>query len=134
MIIHDRIYGKITVENPLIIDLINSKPVQRLKKISHDGATHFIQPIRDITRFEHSIGTWYLSARFNRPIVEQAASLLHDVGMLSVPVEILSQTGALDDDQRRRLEAHTHVGADLMGRLVPHAAWLAEAAAPGVTC
>jgi HD-GYP domain-containing protein (c-di-GMP phosphodiesterase class II) len=56
------------------------------------------------------------------------ASLLHDVGMLSVPVEILTQAGALDDEQRRRLEAHTHVGADLMGRLVPHAAWLAEAA------
>jgi HD-GYP domain-containing protein (c-di-GMP phosphodiesterase class II) len=56
------------------------------------------------------------------------ASLLHDVGMLSVPLAILTQAEPLTDEQHRQLEAHTQVGADLMGRLVPNAAWLAEAA------
>jgi uncharacterized protein len=79
MEINDRIYGKITIENPLIIDLIHSKPFQRLKGISQDGAVHFIQPKRNITRYEHCIGTWYLSYTFKRPIEEQVASLLHDI-------------------------------------------------------
>ncbi len=79
MIINDRIYGTINIENKLIIDLINSQPLQRLKKISQDGAVHFIEPFRDETRFEHSVGAWYLSNKFNRPLEEQVASLLHDV-------------------------------------------------------
>jgi HD superfamily phosphohydrolase len=79
MIITDRIYGKITIEEPVIIDLIHSKPFQRLKGISQDGVSHFIQPLREGTRYEHSIGTWYLSNRYKRSIEEQIASLLHDL-------------------------------------------------------
>lgn len=63
----------------MIAELINSKPMQRLKEISQDGAPHFIQPIRNVTRFEHSVGAWYLSKRYDRPIEEQIATLLHDV-------------------------------------------------------
>lgn len=79
MTVQDRIYGKIEIKSHLIVDLIHSKPFQRLKHISQDGATHYIQPIRNVTRYEHSIGTWYLSARYKRPIEEQIASLLHDL-------------------------------------------------------
>lgn len=79
MIITDRVYGKIEVKNKIIEDLILSKPLQRLKKISQDGASHFIQPLRKVNRFEHSIGVWYLSYIFERPIEEQIACLLHDV-------------------------------------------------------
>ncbi|HLL60143.1 MAG TPA: HD domain-containing protein, partial [Candidatus Nitrosocosmicus sp.] len=78
MIIEDRIYGRIEIKDKLIIDLINSKPLQRLKNISQDGATHFIQPIRNVTRYEHSIGAWYLSKLYDRPVEEQIATLLHD--------------------------------------------------------
>ncbi len=79
MNIHDRIYGDITIEEPVIAELIDSPPFQRLKKISQDGAPHFIQPVRTGTRYEHSIGVWYLSHRFSRPIEEQIAALLHDI-------------------------------------------------------
>lgn len=79
MIINDRIYGEILISDPVIVDLIHTKPFQRLKHISQDGATHFLQPIRNVTRFEHCIGTWFLSKKFNRPIEEQVASLLHDL-------------------------------------------------------
>lgn len=78
MEIKDRIYGNISINEPVIHDLIESSPMQRLKRISQDGAPHYIQPQRNITRFEHSIGVWYLSKRFNRPIEEQIAALLHD--------------------------------------------------------
>lgn len=79
MIISDNVYGEITITEPVIIELINSRPLQRLKEISQDGATHYLQPFRTVTRFDHSIGTWYLSKKYNRPIEEQIASLLHDV-------------------------------------------------------
>ncbi|MEK7152533.1 MAG: HD domain-containing protein [Patescibacteria group bacterium] len=79
MIITDRIYGKVEVKNPLIASLIQSAPLQRLKAISQDGATHFIQPIFNGNRFEHSFGAWYLSQRLKRPLEEQVACLLHDV-------------------------------------------------------
>lgn len=79
MIIHDRIYGKLDIRPKIIEEIILSKPLQRLKKISQDGAPHFIQPIRNVNRFEHSVGVWYLSSIFKRPIEEQIACLLHDV-------------------------------------------------------
>ncbi|MEE4194864.1 MAG: HD domain-containing protein [Anaerolineae bacterium] len=79
MRIQDRIYGQIEITDPLIIDLIHTQPMQRLKRISQDGACHFLQPHINGTRFEHSIGVWHLSKLFQRSREEQAASLLHDV-------------------------------------------------------
>jgi HD-GYP domain-containing protein (c-di-GMP phosphodiesterase class II) len=57
------------------------------------------------------------------------AALVHDVGLLRVPAEVLAQCGLLDDAGRRAVEAHPRLGADLVRRLVPDAAWLAEATA-----
>jgi HD-GYP domain-containing protein (c-di-GMP phosphodiesterase class II) len=57
------------------------------------------------------------------------AALLHDVGLLAVPAEVLAHNGPLDDEQRRAVEAHARRGAELAGRILPGAAWLAEAAA-----
>lgn len=79
MKIKDRIYGKIKIDKKVIVDLIKSKPFRRLKKISQDGAPHFIQPIRNVTRYEHSIGVWHLTWLYKRPIEEQVGALLHDI-------------------------------------------------------
>lgn len=57
------------------------------------------------------------------------AALLHDVGMLGVPDDLLTQTEPLLPEQRRYLEAHTVVGAQLVAGLFPDAPWLAEAIA-----
>lgn len=79
MIINDNIYGDIEIKNRVIVDLINTPIFQRLKKISQDGAPHYIQPVRNGTRYEHSIGVWYLSSLYKRPMEEQIACLLHDL-------------------------------------------------------
>ncbi|MFA6184983.1 MAG: HD domain-containing protein [Candidatus Shapirobacteria bacterium] len=79
MVINDNIYGNIKIKDQVIIDLINTPIFQRLKKISQDGAPHFIQPIRRVTRYEHSIGVWYLSSLYKRSMEEQIACLLHDL-------------------------------------------------------
>lgn len=79
MQIQDKIYGNIEINQQVIIDLINSKPIQRLKNINQAGAPNFIQTIRTGNRYEHSIGVLHLSQKFNRTIEEQIACLLHDV-------------------------------------------------------
>jgi HD superfamily phosphohydrolase len=79
MQINDRVYGQIEINNQVILDLINSKPFQRLKGINQSGAANYFQPIRNVTRYEHSIGTWYLAYKFERSIEEQIACLLHDI-------------------------------------------------------
>jgi HD-GYP domain-containing protein (c-di-GMP phosphodiesterase class II) len=43
--------------------------------------------------------------------------LLHDVGMLRVPAEILASRNLLSDAERRAIENHTLVGAELIERL-----------------
>lgn len=79
MKIIDRIYGEIAITEPVIAEIIESKQFQRLKDISQDGACHYIQANRNGNRYEHCIGTWYLSRKYKRPLEEQIASLLHDL-------------------------------------------------------
>ena len=38
-----------------------------------------MEPSRDITRFEHSIGVWFILKKFGAGLKEQVAGLLHDV-------------------------------------------------------
>jgi HD-GYP domain-containing protein (c-di-GMP phosphodiesterase class II) len=56
------------------------------------------------------------------------AALLHDVGMLRVHVEILAHDDAVDIDQRRMLESHCRIGAELLSPYRDEAPWLIEAA------
>ena len=79
MKVNDSIYGELEIKDQVIIDLINLPVFQRLKKISQDGAPHYIQPVRTVTIYEHSIGVCYLSWLYKRPIEEQIACLLHDL-------------------------------------------------------
>jgi len=55
------------------------------------------------------------------------SALLLDVGMVRLPGAVLAQTGPLGDEQRRQIESHCRLGAELVGKLQPDAAWLAEA-------
>ncbi len=64
----------------------------------------------------------------NRPLEPLLAALTHDVGMLRIPAALLAKTEPLDDDDRRAIEGHCQVGAKLVARMLPDAAWLAEAA------
>ncbi len=48
------------------------------------------------------------------PLDAVACALVQDVGMLRVPVEILTQTGPLSDDQRRTVESHCRAGAEIL--------------------
>lgn len=77
--IHDRIYGIQNIRETVLIELINSPPMQRLKRINQAGASQYILPHKTISRFEHSVGVMLLLKRFGATIDEQISGLLHDV-------------------------------------------------------
>ncbi|MDD4761933.1 MAG: hypothetical protein PHZ25_02845 [Candidatus Pacebacteria bacterium] len=75
----DRVYGNFEIEEPIILELINSPTLQRLKEIDQAGyfEPHF--PGTAYSRFEHSIGDYLLLKIYGAPIEEQVAGLIHDV-------------------------------------------------------
>ncbi len=88
----ETLYGDVKLDendnnDQLIIDLINSQPMQRLKKIHQYGPSHYVKPHivykgkhqNDYTRFEHSIGVFVLLRMFKSPFKIQVAGLLHDI-------------------------------------------------------
>jgi putative nucleotidyltransferase with HDIG domain len=42
------------------------------------------------------------------------AALLHDVGKTQIPIDIVRKPGALDKSERRMIEAHTTLGAEIL--------------------
>jgi len=81
MIYQDPVYGKNKITEPVILELLNCQPLNRLKKISQHGATIYNKEYkkRVITRHEHCLGVCLLLKRFNASLEEQIAGLLHDV-------------------------------------------------------
>lgn len=74
----DRIYGTITINEPVIEELILSKPLQRLKEVNQYGASFYRFPHLTTNRFEHSVGVYYVLRHLGASLIEQIAGLLHD--------------------------------------------------------
>jgi uncharacterized protein len=74
----DRIYGTFTIDDPVIVELIESAPLQRLKEINQYGASFYRFPHLTTTRFEHSVGVYYILRKLGAPTLEQISGLLHD--------------------------------------------------------
>jgi len=80
MIIEDRIYGKHEIEEPVLLDLLNSKELQRLKRIAQYGMPEeYYSFLPGFNRFEHSVGVALLLKKLNASLEEQVAGLVHDV-------------------------------------------------------
>jgi HD superfamily phosphohydrolase len=75
----DEVYGTIDVDEPLLLDLVNSRGLQRLRGVSQAGASRFVHPGRTVTRLEHSLGVMHLAGLLGAEPVEMAAALLQDV-------------------------------------------------------
>jgi HD superfamily phosphohydrolase len=96
----DPIHNYIKIEYPLILDLINSKEMQRLRRIRQLGTTSFTFHGAEHSRFTHSLGVYEIARRiceiFNQnysqkmnptngwdsseTLLTLTAALLHDVG------------------------------------------------------
>lgn len=77
--IDDRIYGKITITEPVLIELIESSTLQRLKGIHQFGMPQRFYPYPGFSRYEHSVGVMAVMRRLGANVEEQAAGLIHDV-------------------------------------------------------
>jgi hypothetical protein len=75
----DKIYGKVEITEPVILELINCSTLQRLKKIDQIGYFEPYFPGTAHSRFEHSIGVFLLLDKYRTPIEEKIAGLIHDV-------------------------------------------------------
>jgi HD superfamily phosphohydrolase len=72
-------YGIVEVEEPVLLELIDSPAFQRLKKVHQYGVSYYTTHREEFTRYSHSLGVFHLLRNNNRSLEEQIAGLLHDV-------------------------------------------------------
>jgi HD superfamily phosphohydrolase len=75
----DRVYGRVSIEDSEILDLIRCATFERLKGVRQAGPSALAFQFKDVTRYEHSLGVFILLRRLRAPRREQIAGLLHDV-------------------------------------------------------
>ena len=92
-ILNDPVYGFISLQHKILLDIIDHPYFQRLRRIKQLGLTHLVYPGAMHTRFQHSIGCTHLMLQavatlrnlgINITIEEEKgvclAILLHDIG------------------------------------------------------
>lgn len=75
----DAVYGSVTISEPVLLELMASSAMQRLKGVLQHGITGLLGITNPVTRFDHSVGVMLLVRRLGAPLEEQIAALLHDV-------------------------------------------------------
>jgi HD superfamily phosphohydrolase len=76
----DALYDAWTIEEPVLLDLLATPTVVRLRGVHQAGAVWLVRPERAVTRYEHSVGTMLLVRQLGGTLEEQVAALLHDAG------------------------------------------------------
>ena len=92
-IINDPVYGFITIDNPLIFEIVSHPWYQRLRRIKQMALAHLVYPGAVHTRLHHSLGAYHLMcnalAELKSKGIEitdeedtgaKIAILLHDIG------------------------------------------------------
>jgi HD-GYP domain-containing protein (c-di-GMP phosphodiesterase class II) len=112
----------------IIADAQNGEPLRFLSASAEEPARFVAAHSLMVAQVAARVGRHDPDYRkdLHQPVV---AAVLHDVGMLQIPAEILAKPGTLEDAQRRLVEAHPQAGAEILIRLLPSGAWLAESAA-----
>lgn len=83
MTINDKIYGKVNIEEPVLLELLKSPSILRLKKISQYGVPDKYYHHKNYSRYEHSVGVMILLRKLGAILEEQVAGILHDVSVLA---------------------------------------------------
>lgn len=86
-IIYEPVHGSIKVDG-LLLELVETPELQRLRGIRQLGAAHLVFPGATHTRFEHSLGTSYVAGLMASALklddeelnIVKSAALLHDIG------------------------------------------------------
>lgn len=75
----ETIYGPAIISEPVLLDLLESPSMLRLKSINQYGISAFVRQLPPYTRYDHSLGVLVLLQRYGASLPEQIAGLLHDV-------------------------------------------------------
>ncbi len=75
----DPLYGFIPLD-PLALKIIDTKIFQRLRFIRQLGLAFLVFPGANHTRFEHSLGVYYLTKTITKDKILWISALLHDLG------------------------------------------------------
>ncbi|UIO98548.1 HD domain-containing protein [Halobaculum sp. CBA1158] len=121
--IKDSVHDHISVDG-VAADLLDTGPVQRLRRVAQLGTVKLVYPSANHTRFEHSLGVYHLADRALASLgvegVEaervRAAALLHDIGHAPFShnvEELLHRHTGLYHDDVTDLLVDTEVGAVL---------------------
>jgi HD superfamily phosphohydrolase len=74
-----RVYGSVEIDEPVLLDLMESAAVRRLHGVLQHGISGLLGITHPTTRYEHSVGVMILVRRLGALLEEQIAALLHDV-------------------------------------------------------
>jgi len=93
IIVNDPVYGFITIECPLVFEIVNHPFFQRLRRIKQLGLTYLVFPSALHTRFQHALGSVHLMQESLNVLISKGvkvsaeeyeaaclAILLHDIG------------------------------------------------------
>jgi len=83
MEVKDAVYGKHRIIEKILIDLIKTKAVQRLKGIRQQGLPKEWHYGVEFTRYDHSVGVMILLDKLKAPLKEKIAGLLHDISHMA---------------------------------------------------
>lgn len=72
-------YGPLEVEEPVLLELIHSPAMQRLKQVHQYGVSYYTAYREEFNRYDHSIGVFAVLRKNGASLEEQIAGLLHDV-------------------------------------------------------
>lgn len=129
-IINDPVYGFITIDDPLVFQIISHPRYQRLRNIQQMAFAHLVYPGAVHTRLHHSLGAYHLMCialhelrskgieiSREEETAAKVAVLLHDIGhgpfshaleqeLINIPHEIISLMlmEALNEELEGRLE------------------------------
>ncbi|MCP4426707.1 MAG: HD domain-containing protein [Chloroflexi bacterium] len=78
MIYDDAVYGLVEINEPILLALLETAALQRLKGVLQHGITGLIGITDKTTRFDHSVGAMLLVRRLGASVEEEIAALLHD--------------------------------------------------------
>jgi uncharacterized protein len=112
----DTVYGATSFTQPIILDLMQSEAIQRLRSVLQHGITAVLGITQPITRFEHSVGAMILVQRAGGSVCEQAAALLHDVSHTAfshVADFVFGGPNSYHEEKRREWMAQSDIPAVL---------------------
>jgi hypothetical protein len=81
--VNDLVYGKYKIKERILVDLIKTKALQRLKGIRQQGLPKDWHYGVEFTRYDHSIGVMILLDKLGAPLKERIAGLLHDISHMA---------------------------------------------------